>query len=171
MPNREEHRRNSVRYAVLGSGMQGVACAFDLLRNPETEMVTLVDHDQALVETALVTPALLLLILGVVEFSRAWSAHQVLTNTAREALRSAVVDDPTFSQDQMYARIEESLTRGSLDPGLVQVSFEGWKTGTGSPARIELRYPFDFPFLAPLLEMSTGKRSVTLKTSFVMRNE
>lgn len=126
---------------------------------------------QALVETALVTPALLLLILGVVEFSRAWSAHQVLTNTAREALRSAVVDDPTFSQDQMYTRIEESLTRGSLDPGLVQVSFEGWKTGTGSPARIELRYPFDFPFLAPLLEMSTGKRSVTLKTSFVMRNE
>ena len=126
---------------------------------------------QALVETALVTPLLLLLILGVVDLSRAWSAHQILTNTAREAVRSAVVDDPTFSQEQMYAQIGESLALGSLDPSLVEISFEGWRTGTGHPARIELRYPFVFTLLAPLLEWSIGKRSVTLRTAFVMRNE
>ncbi len=126
---------------------------------------------QALVEMALVTPLLLLLILGVVDLSRAWNVHQVLTNTAREALRSAVVDDPTFSQEKMYSRIGESLALASMDPTRVQVSFEGWKTGTGSPARIELRYPFEFTLLAPLLELSTGKRSVTLSTTFVMRNE
>jgi hypothetical protein len=138
-------------------------------RSPESPLRN--RSGQALVETALVTPVLLLLILGVVEFSRAWNAHQVLTNTAREALRSAVVDDPTFSQERMYSRIEESITLASMDPSLLEVSFDGWKTGTGSPARIELRYPFDFPFLAPLLELTTGKRSVTLRTSFVMRNE
>jgi hypothetical protein len=143
-----------------------------LLRSFTTRTASLRDRSgQALVETALVTPALLLLILGVVEFSRAWNAHQVLTNTAREALRSAVVDNPTFSQEEMYQRIEESLRLASMDPSLVQVSLDGWKTGTGSPARIELRYPFEFPFLAPLLELSTGRRSVTLRSSFVMRNE
>lgn len=126
---------------------------------------------QALVETALVTPVLLLLILGLVELSRAWNAHQILTNTAREALRSAVVDDPTFSQERMYSRIGESLSLASLDPSLVQVNFEGWKMGTGSPARLELRYPYQFTLLAPLFEASTGKRSVTLSTTFVMRNE
>ena len=126
---------------------------------------------QALVETALVTPVLLLLILGLVELSRAWNAHQVLTNTAREALRSAVVDDPTYSQERMYSRIGESLSLASLDPSRVEISIDGWKMGTGSPARIELRYPYEFTLLAPLFEASTGKRSVTLSTVFIMRNE
>lgn len=126
---------------------------------------------QALVELALVTPILLLLILGMVDLSRAWNVHQVLTNTAREALRSAVVDDPTFSQEKMYSRIGESLSLAAMDPNRLQVSFQGWRTGTGSPARIQLRYPFEFTLLAPFLELSTGKRSVTLSTTFVMRNE
>lgn len=141
-------------------------------RNPSRSRSLLKDRSgQALVELALVTPILLLLILGVVEFSRAWNAHQVLTNTAREALRSAVVDDPTFSQEKMYSRIGESLSLASLDPSLVEVSFDGWRAGTGNPAKIKLRYPFQFTFLAPLFELSTGKRSVTLTTTFVMRNE
>jgi hypothetical protein len=126
---------------------------------------------QAMVETALVIPIVLLLLLGVVELSRAWNAHQVITNAAREAVRSAVVDDPTFSQAQMYVGIDESLALASLDPSIAEVSFEGWRAGTGTPARIELRYPFEFMLLAPFFELSTGKRSVTLSTAFVMRNE
>ena len=126
---------------------------------------------QALVEMALVTPILLLLLLGVVELSRAWNAHQVLTHTAREALRSAVVDDPNYSQEQMFGAIGESLALAALDPSLVEISFQGWKTGTGNPARIELRYPYEFMLLAPFFELSTGKRSVMLSTAFVMRNE
>ena len=126
---------------------------------------------QALVEMALVTPILLLLLLGVVELSRAWNAHQVLTNTAREALRSAVVDDPNYSQEQMFGAIGESLALAALDPSLVEISFQGWKTGTGNPARIELRYHYEFMLLAPFFELSTGKRSVMLSTAFVMRNE
>ncbi len=126
---------------------------------------------QALVEFALVIPLLLALIIGVVELSRAWNVHQVLTNTAREALRSAVVDDPTFTQDQMHMRISESLRLASLDPSRIEVSIDGWKSGTGNPARIELRYPYEFNLLGPLMEWSTGQRAVTLSTAFIMRNE
>jgi hypothetical protein len=126
---------------------------------------------QALVEFALVVPLLLILIVGVVELSRAWNAHQVITNAARDALRSAVVDDPTFTQDLLHGKIDESLRLAALDPSRAEVQLDGWKAGTGSPARIQLRYSFDFSILGPLMEWATGKRTVTLSTGFVMRNE
>lgn len=126
---------------------------------------------QAVVEFALVIPLLLVLIIGAVEFSRAWNAKQVITNTAREALRAAVVDDPTFTQDVMNARIDEQLSLAALDPSRAQVTFEGWRSGTGSLATIELSYRFDFDILGPLMEWASGNRSVTLHTRFVMRNE
>lgn len=126
---------------------------------------------QAVVEFALVIPLLLILIIGVVELSRAWNAKQVITNTAREALRAAVVDDPTFTQDAMYARIEDQLSLAALDPSRAQVTFQGWKSGTGSLALIELSYQFDFDILGPLMEWASGNRSVTLRSGFVMRNE
>jgi len=41
-----------VKFIVLGAGMQGVACAYDLLRNPATERVKLVDRGQEIIERA-----------------------------------------------------------------------------------------------------------------------
>ena len=42
----------SVKFVVLGAGLQGVATAYDLLRNPATEAVTLADVDGERVESA-----------------------------------------------------------------------------------------------------------------------
>jgi hypothetical protein len=126
---------------------------------------------QALVEFALVVPLLLILIVGVIELSRAWNAHQVITNTAREALRSAVVDNPSFTQEAMQAQIDEQLRLGALDPSRAQITFDGWRAGTGSSARIDLTYSYDFDILGPLMEWASGQRSVTLHSGFVMRNE
>jgi len=126
---------------------------------------------QAVVEFALVVPLLLILIIGVVELSRAWNARQVITNTAREALRAAVVDDPTYTQADMHARIDQQLSLAALDPSRAQVTFDGWKGGTGSLARIEISYRFDFDILGSLMEWASGKRTVTLRSQFVMRNE
>jgi len=126
---------------------------------------------QAVVEFALVIPLLLILIIGVVELSRAWNTQQVITNAAREAMRAAVVDDPTFTQQAMHARIDEQLVLASLDPSRAQVTFVGWKSGAGKLARIELSYNFDFQILGPLMEWASGNRAVTLHTGFVMRNE
>jgi lysine 6-dehydrogenase len=41
-----------MRFAVLGAGMQGVACAYDLLCGPQTESVLLLDADRNAVEAA-----------------------------------------------------------------------------------------------------------------------
>ncbi|HSH76398.1 MAG TPA: TadE/TadG family type IV pilus assembly protein [Longimicrobiales bacterium] len=129
------------------------------------------EDGQALVEFALVIPILLLLIAGIAEFSRAWNTQQVLTDAAREALRSSVVADSGFSYDAMLGLIDQALRRASLDPNRADVSVDGWKTGTGTPARIRIDYRYEFGFFAPLLGWATGDRSLALSTSFVMRNE
>lgn len=116
-------------------------------------------------------PLLLVLILGVVEFARAWNTQQVLTDAARESLRHSVVANPEFTYDALLALIDASLRRASLDPERAQVSVEGWKTGTGSPARIRIDYEYDFGFFGPFVGWASGDRSLALSTSFVMRNE
>jgi len=129
------------------------------------------EDGQALVEFAMVVPLLLALIVGLVEFARAWNTQQVLTDAAREALRSSVVANPEFTYDALLAQIDAALLRASLDPENAQVSVDGWKTGTGSPARIYIDYRYDFGFFGPLIGWATDDRSLALSTSFVMRNE
>ncbi len=124
-----------------------------------------------MVEFALVLPVLLLLILGLVEFARAWNTQQVLTDAAREALRSSVVSNPEFTYDALLGQIRQALARASLDPENAQVSVDGWKTGTGTPARIRIDYLYEFGLLGPFVEWSSDERSLALSTSFVMRNE
>lgn len=51
------------------------------------------DSGAALVEFALVVPLLLALVMGIVEFGRAWNVHQVITDAAREGARRAVIRD------------------------------------------------------------------------------
>lgn len=129
------------------------------------------EDGQALVEFALVLPILLLLILGLVEFSRAWNTQQVLTDAARESLRNSVVANPDFTYEAMRGLIDQALVRASLDPERADVTVEGWKTGTGTPARIRIDYVYEFGFFGPLVGWATGERSLALSTSFVMRNE
>ncbi|MDX1566244.1 MAG: TadE/TadG family type IV pilus assembly protein [Longimicrobiales bacterium] len=122
-------------------------------------------------EFALVIPVLLLLVVGLAEFSRAWNTQQVLTETAREALRSSVVANSGFTQDAMLDLIRQSLLRASLDPERAAVSLDGWKNGTGSRARIRIDYEYEFSFFGPIAGWATDDRSLALSTTYVMRNE
>ena len=46
------------------------------------------EKGQSLVEFALVVPLLLLLVIGIFEFGRAWMTKNIMTGAAREAVRS-----------------------------------------------------------------------------------
>lgn len=129
------------------------------------------ERGQAVVEFALILPILLLMILGLVEFARAWNTRQVLTDAARESLRSSVVANPTFTYAAMRAVVDQALLRAALDPARADVTLEGWKAGTGTPARIQIDYRYEFGFLGPVIGWATGERELALTTSFVMRNE
>jgi Flp pilus assembly protein TadG len=126
---------------------------------------------QALVEFALIVPLLLLLIVGLAEFSRAWNTKQVLTDAAREALRSSVVANPAFTYQAMLNLIDEALIRASLDPERADVSVAGWKAGSGTPATIRIDYRYELGFFGALADWAFENRTLMLSTSFVMRNE
>jgi Flp pilus assembly pilin Flp len=51
------------------------------------------ERGAAMVELAIVLPILMLIVMGIVEFGRAWNVYQVITDAAREGARRAVVRD------------------------------------------------------------------------------
>ena len=53
------------------------------------------ERGQATVEFALILPLLLGLILGIIEFGRAWNLSQVATDAVRESTRRCVLADNT----------------------------------------------------------------------------
>lgn len=129
------------------------------------------DDGQALVEFALIVPILLLLIVGLAEFARAWNTKQVLTDAARESLRSSVVANPDFTYEAMLEGIDQALIRASLDPKRAEVSTAGWKAGSGTQARIQIDYQYDLGIFGALANWAAEDRTLVLSTSFVMRNE
>lgn len=129
------------------------------------------DGGQALVEFALVAPLLLLLILGMVDFARAWSAYEVLTYQARQGARMAVVDNPTTTEADVIAAIRDGLSRGALDPNDATIVITGFRAGRGTPATVQIDYPYSLVFAGRFLDWLSGSEDLVLSTQFVMRNE
>ena len=131
------------------------------------------EEGQAIVEFALLLPIFLLLVLGVVEFGRAWNAYQVVTDAAREGARTAVVAD-TNSVATVYRKIDDALNRGRLNAASATRSVSPitpWPSPTGTPIVVSISYPYFFAFLKPFMGWTTGQASITLRTSIVMRHE
>jgi Flp pilus assembly protein TadG len=73
---------------------------------------------QALVETALVLPVLLIILLGLFDFGRAVYAYNAISNAAREASRVAIVN-----QNNAVVVAEGRRAALGLDPNSVDVIF------------------------------------------------
>ncbi len=70
---------------------------------------------QAMVEFALVLPVVLLLVVGMLEFARAWNLHQSMTDAVREGARRAVLAD-TWPVDSVYAPMWRYLEQAGYNP-------------------------------------------------------
>jgi len=77
---------------------------------------------QNLVEFALVLPILLLIILGIVEFSWAWLQTNTATSAAREAARVAAVTASPYSTAVAEARARTVLQNAGIDSGTATVT-------------------------------------------------
>lgn len=124
-----------------------------------------------MVEFAIVLPLLLILLIGVFEFGRAWNVYHAVTDAARLGARSAVVADPVTTQDSVYAIIKRALRRASIDTTAATITLTGWRSGSGTPATVNIQVPYQFVFLRPFMRWSTSKANITLQSTFVMRNE
>jgi Flp pilus assembly protein TadG len=143
---------------------------------------------QALVEFAFVLMMMIVLILGLVDFARVFLQYQVLTDVAREGARRAVVADATWVPDSIYGGILNSLQVGGINTtgaartnscaapdasvSVVTVYECRWdSTTTGDSVRVGIAVPFEFAMVGPFIGWATGDRTITLRTSFFMRNE
>ncbi len=142
------------------------------------------DGGQAIVEFLIVVPALLLLVVGLLEFGTAWRTSQVVTNTAREGARIAVLPPPQGTLTNVLDAIDVRLASSGLDPALAAVEilcdagsgadcFGPGRAGTATDVQIE--YPHTFIFLGPLVGLWGGEEdrfgTVTIRSNIVMRNE
>jgi Flp pilus assembly protein TadG len=128
---------------------------------------------QALVEFALILPVILLLVVGMLEFARAWNLHQVMTDAAREGARRAVLADATSpkgqTKDSVRAAMWKYLARFGYDPQYSSIMsastitpIDSFKV-TGANITINLACPYRFAILPA--------RPIMMRTTFTMRHE
>jgi len=144
---------------------------------------------QAMAEMAIVLPILVLLVMGIIEFGLAFRTHQIITNSAREGARVAVLPstDTQDTEDAVRSRLENS----GLNPDEAEIIF--WCTdpnvdppepvegaicsSSGHETEVEVGYCHRFFLLAPLVaaaggsDYCTGSGEVDIRTSSTMRTE
>lgn len=115
------------------------------------------DRGATLIEFAIVLPILVLLIFGIVEFSRAYNTKVTLTHAARESVRVMAVEDDA-AKAQTAAK---DAVSGTLDPD--QLTWSATACTPGDPVQVNLTYPFSYDI--PLF----GSRSMDMSAVGVMR--
>ena len=89
------------------------------------------------VEFALLAPVLVLLLLGIMEFGRAYNAQVSLTNAAREGVRVMAI-----SNDQTAARTAAKNAAVALSPQLADANFTFSQAScsTGGQMSVTIKY-------------------------------
>lgn len=130
-------------------------------------------HDrpgQAVVEFALIAPVLLLLVFGMIDMARGWSAHHAIADAAREGARMLAVDNGLIGVDSTTTAINTRLSRAGLDPTRAQLTYsEGF--GRGEPTTVTIDYTFDFWLLDVFMSWATGEETIHLVSQITMRTE
>ncbi len=131
---------------------------------------------QALVELALAIPILLLMVVGVMEFGRAWSMSQVVTDAARQGARmAALLNNSGAGQDSVRRVVRRALQAGNIAANDDMIAIDnGWKAGTNTPVGVTVSVPYDFGVFRPVMQLAGqafNNGTITLRSRAIMRNE
>lgn len=77
------------------------------------------NRGQSVVEFALVLPLLLLILFGITEFGRAWMTVNILTSSAREGARLAIVTAPDVPT--VVAKVNQVCAAAGVTPTSITV--------------------------------------------------
>ena len=102
------------------------------------------DRGSVAVEFALVLPALLLILFGIIDFGRALNAQISLTGAAREGARLAAVGDP-------YATVQAGVVAAAPSLSGVTVTVAAsCPPGAGLTANAQVDVSYTFSFITPI---------------------
>ena len=126
---------------------------------------------QATVEFALILPVLLLLVLGIIEFGKAWNLAQMATDAVREGARQCVLaDNVKYTQANVDIWIRNRMATSGVPTGVPNITFDTPPGGgapcenSDQPVTITMTIPYSWMFFRLL-------QPITLTSSFTMRNE
>jgi Flp pilus assembly protein TadG len=140
------------------------------------------DRGSELIEFTLVTPLLLLVLFGIVDFGLLFRRYEVLTNAAREGARVAAI--PGYTNAQIQQRVTDYLNASGLSvpatfPGTVAVTTDSVSVG-GTPEcfmtvkGVTFNYTNNFLAFGRIITLiggGTGFASKTLTLTAKMRYE
>jgi Flp pilus assembly protein TadG len=149
------------------------------MRGKRSRLLGRSERGQALVEAALITPVVLLIMVGIFEVGRAYQTWQVLTNAAREGARAAVV--PGANGVTVRELVKKYMTDGQLGGvatatvtvnQAASINVNGASIGA---SLVTVDYPFSFMVLQPVARLvvknSTAGSPLTMRVTSLMRNE
>jgi len=120
---------------------------------------------QALVETALILPILLILLFGITDFGRIFHVYLTLDHAGREAARVATVGSEDAIIKSKIQDATSGLNNDKLETTILPIG--KINRNSGSDVTITLKYPVDF--LTPIIGQLIGPFTIENKT--VMRVE
>lgn len=127
------------------------------------------DRGQSLVEFALVAPILLILILGIVDFARAWNVYQVLTDAGREGARNAAVDNGA-SDAVIQNIVINAANRAGIQLSTSNVVVAQGTT-SGDQATVTVSYTHRLNFIGGAFRIFTGSPDLPFTVVSTMRKE
>jgi Flp pilus assembly protein TadG len=131
-------------------------------------MTRLNERGASAVEFALLSPLLMLILFGTIEFGMVMYSREVLTNASREGARAGIIQQtPKPTQGQIEAVVTNYLTNTGINPANVTVSVTG--AGGVFPNNLTVSTSYPYQFFAPGI-LGLGN-SITLTTQTVMRHE
>lgn len=114
------------------------------MKRPQSSSRKARDHGSVAVEFALVVPALLLIVFGLIDFGRALNAQISLTGAARDGARLAALG---YSNGQVQTRVAAAAP--SLSSVTVTVA-QSCPPGAGPTADAQVDVSYSFSFITPI---------------------
>jgi Flp pilus assembly protein TadG len=133
------------------------------------------EQGQALIETALAIPVLLLVLFGTIEFGVALARYQVVTNASREAARAATLFRLNCTDGSTRADAQSAVRRFSdrlgLDNLALRVEGDGPNLCDSRTVSATVVFEHRFPIVSGFARSAGFPSSITLRHTTSSLNE
>ncbi len=120
---------------------------------------------QTLVETALILPIIILLLMGIVDFGLLFNNYLVVGNAAREGARNAAVG---YSDAEIITVV--TTAAGTLDPTKLTISITPGESTRVTGDEVSVTVNYQYSLITPVIS-SIVSSPLDLSSTTVMRLE
>lgn len=151
----------------LKRGMDQVFSLYQALKRLKKNLNHQSNRGQAVVETALILPVIILLFFGLIEFGRAISSYMIIQNAAREGVRLGITG---ASDSEIVAKVLDlsSNLEGFDDPDRLMVTIQPDSSERFAGRDLEVTVTYWFRVVVPVISNIIGEK-IRLRASLAMQ--